>query len=935
MEEPVQKHISPPPRSPQLGKLRSGKPQQPHDLSELNPKTHPVLPEHDASLDLKEPSITTSPSNHPTSALAERLDLASDANGVITSTDSIAPLSPSNTSLGHGSTKALPSKSLAPEPPIDTSQEETTSEGKVCDQDMPDAPDIMPTNEKDPVSQKQELNIDLQDKPMPLADRPSDRLDNNTALLEAPATPGAQLRFEEAQSMRDDLPGDGHSINALDQGTLGATDGIAATVEAQRAADRTAELDAPGEAFAFGSMQEAPAQGLRNSAFAGINEGLTLSQRPPIRIDTSLPAPDSTKSAVDAMISPPKVSSNKSTVPSTPQTASPRSGMAATSITVRRERMTTRVSSGALGRKSVSEILGETPRTATFPTEKGERPSSATQKEHAHQGSFKAPTSARLPPYPSPSGFRFPEIKDKDRGKLSTVVFQGNKSAKEQVSSDQTQNEQPKHDPAHDDFLTPLFVAQATAPQLHGHSLQQLAFTSHKTLSTSDSRVVSDESLNTRLLTKIYNLQNTQKWALRQHGRSQEPSRPLSHWDHLVGQMKWMRTDFREERKWKMAAARSMAIACAEWVTSDEQARVALQVRTRPSTTKAGSMPISVPTPDLIPSTEDDPSDFEDMETPPQQQIMGTVAPAAVFTLPPDVFVFGMEKSNASDKILSELPLYEPSIGPPAAADTEETDPDSTWKKPIVPISKYTEGKLLYRTQQPPRKKSRYHYGDDGSGRHGNDETSHLTTSTQASNVDHPVALFDPANKHIRDRIHLGHAFRPPYDYPMPPQSFYEHRSPSQWLQSEDDDLRRYVREYAYNWSFIASCLAPPTRYTSGADRRTPWECFERWVILEGMPAEMAKLNYYRAYCSRIQAAQRNYEIQQQALQQQQQQAGNAPAPIRRRSTQPYLVERRKNSKYLHMIDSMRKLAKKRENNRAKQEQGQYWLKVKAFLIVA
>ena len=766
----------------------------------------------------------------------------------------------------------------------------------------------------------------------PVAVESSNKQGRDTSPSEAPATPGAQLIFEEAQSLRKPEILNQNTDSAIRAATpndenpsksenSGVTNDPATSSDLRGPSRLSPDIDTADSSFKFEGVSRAPAQGLRTSAFAGIDESLTLSQRPPIRIDAGAPTVDNLKSAADKMASPPKIASNKSTAAPTPQAESPRPGTSSTPVHARRERMTTRVSSGALGRKSVSEILGG-PRTAPLPIDKAERSGSMNPKEQGQDHPSRIPSSARFPPHSSsPSAFRFPEIREKDRSKLSTVVFQGNKSAKDQESSDQAHKDQLKHDPTHDDFLLPLFIAQAMAPQTH--SLHHLAYTNHKTLSTADSRIDYDEQLNVRLLSKIYNLQNSHRWSLRQHERSQEPSRQLSHWDHLLSQAKWMRTDFREERKWKMAAARAMALNCAEWVTSSAQTRAALQIRTRPSQSTVGLVPNSESTPDLVPSTEDDPSDIEEIESSPQRNI-GTIAPAAVFTLPADMFVFGMERSSASDKILSELPLYEPATILRAEDLSEPVDPDRTWKKPIVPLSKHVGGKITYQPRKPPRKKSRYDHGsDDETEKNGNDEIPRSNLAASTTTDDHPVALFDPAHKHIRDRIHMGHAFRPPSSqYPMPTQSFFEHRSPSQWTQNEDDDLRRYVREYTYNWSFISSCLAMSSRCTSGAERRTPWECFERWVLLEGMPAEMAKLPYYRAYTARMQAAQRNYETQLQLQQQQQQQAGNSLLPIRRRSTQPFLVERRKTNKHLHMIDAMRKLAKKRETARAKQDHG-------------
>ncbi len=157
----------------------------------------------------------------------------------------------------------------------------------------------------------------------------------------------------------------------------------------------------------------------------------------------------------------------------------------------------------------------------------------------------------------------------------------------------------------------------------------------------------------------------------------------------------------------------------------------------------------------------------------------------------------------------------------------------------------------------------------------------------------------------------------------MPSQTFFESRQSSQWTQPEDDELRRLVREFTYNWSLISSCLSVPSAFSSGAERRTPWECFERWIGLEGLPAEMAKTPYFRAYHARLQAAQTTHEAQQQLLLQQQ--GGNTShMPPRRRSTQPVQVERRRNTKHVHLVNAMKNLARKREAVPKKAEKGNF-----------
>lgn len=149
----------------------------------------------------------------------------------------------------------------------------------------------------------------------------------------------------------------------------------------------------------------------------------------------------------------------------------------------------------------------------------------------------------------------------------------------------------------------------------------------------------------------------------------------------------------------------------------------------------------------------------------------------------------------------------------------------------------------------------------------------------------------------------------------MPLQTFFECRTASQWTCAEDDELKSLVREYSYNWSLISSMLQSKSLFSSGAERRTPWECFERWIHLEGLPADMQKTHYFRAYNNRVEAANRNVMAAQAA-----QPNGAQPQPQRRRTTTSFRVERRRNQKHLNLVDAMRKLAKKRENNQQKQQ---------------
>ena len=71
---------------------------------------------------------------------------------------------------------------------------------------------------------------------------------------------------------------------------------------------------------------------------------------------------------------------------------------------------------------------------------------------------------------------------------------------------------------------------------------------------------------------------------------------------------------------------------------------------------------------------------------------------------------------------------------------------------------------------------------------------------------------------------------------PRPPSvADIQLRIPTIWLPQDDRLLVRYVTQFSFNWDIIAAHLAPrPTacRYFSNIERRTPWQCFERYIQL-------------------------------------------------------------------------------------------------------
>ena len=576
------------------------------------------------------------------------------------------------------------------------------------------------------------------------------------------------------------------------------------------------------------------------------------------------------------------------------------------------ERMTTRVSSGAIRQKSVSEIISD----------------------HAAQKAVLTPQSSNVS---SPQRPRH----DRKAMEVSTVVFAKKNSIKSHKAMHPYDQDyaslQGASEDSSRDYLEGLFKFQAHHPP-RSVPLQELVASARKTVSTAGTLAMIRENQDYKILKRVYQLQNANRWSLRQLQKSSEPERPFTHQDQLLLEMKWMQTDFKEERKWKHALAATLADWCAEYVHSSPEERVALQIKA--STTRPALEPTAdddmrdAPTPDLVPSgaheTESESyADDDELLTP-----FHADPPTGIFSLGFNDVVMKIDRTPASDHMFRELPFYEPML-----EGASDVTPFSISEPPILPVSKFVTGKLVSQIRGPPRKRSRFDYDseDEPSTPPSRAGTSaeHSMPSTPGRRLfcrnDLPpemteVALFNAENKHVRDRLQAAHQFRPPTEFNMPSVAFFENRTPSQWLWEEDQKLRAIVKEYTFNWSLVAQQLALPSKFTSGSGRRTPWECFERWVQLEGLPAEMSKTQYFRTYQGRLEQANKVVFAQYQAQQQQQQQqsGGQTPGqPRRRPTTTPIRVERRRENRHLAIIDGMRKLARKRESAAHKQAESQ------------
>jgi chromatin modification-related protein VID21 len=559
-------------------------------------------------------------------------------------------------------------------------------------------------------------------------------------------------------------------------------------------------------------------------------------------------------------------------------------------------RMTTRVASGAIRQKSVSEILGETP---------------------------KAPQQLLSPPDIRESKYHPKSTDHRDQSRMSTVVFSRDKDLTSQAARSELDGYLALKGASLDsdkDYLRPLFLYQAWLPP-RGHALSDLINHTRKAITTSDMASNLREQIDYRILRRIYQLQNANKWSLRQPIKYPEPAPVTCHFDLMMDEMKWMRTDFREERKWKLAAARNLAQWCANYVNASDEDKVVLRIKHKSPSQRVIADSFDEP-PELISGGTSEASEDEiplaiAVQTPPH----------ALFSLGFDDVIFKVDDTPSAHALIEELPSYDPKAEGQPSDPAIPVPPTSN----ILPVSKFVDGKIVPRMSGICRKRSRYDYeqSDDEyvprthKRARSDSQPSFLSPARRSSPrtelppEDQEVALFNPVNRHILTRIRANNSFRPPSEFLMPSQAFYENRFQSKWTWDEDQRLRHCVRQYNYNWSLISMDLqnkCQSSTYVSGMDRRTPWECFERWTQLEGLPPDLSRGLYFKAYSQRIEAAVKAVQERPSSAVQN--------GGVRIRGLPPDKIQHRRDTRHISMIEAMRRLARRRENNIHRQQEG-------------
>ncbi|KAJ7184286.1 hypothetical protein C8R46DRAFT_1063570 [Mycena filopes] len=115
------------------------------------------------------------------------------------------------------------------------------------------------------------------------------------------------------------------------------------------------------------------------------------------------------------------------------------------------------------------------------------------------------------------------------------------------------------------DDWTPLGISRWGAT-IRANPVHNKVSRAPKCLNSREWSVAMTELRLIRALEHVETLKDAGRWSFRQPKKQRGiGGLTKSHWDYVMDEMKWMRIDFREERRWKLALAYNLSTAVLEW----------------------------------------------------------------------------------------------------------------------------------------------------------------------------------------------------------------------------------------------------------------------------------------------------------------------------------------------------------------------------------
>lgn len=405
---------------------------------------------------------------------------------------------------------------------------------------------------------------------------------------------------------------------------------------------------------------------------------------------------------------------------------------------------------------------------------------------------------------------------------------------------------------------------------------------------------------------RIEEIQKQGKWCLKQPKRFIDPYKKSTptQWDNLLSEAVWMATDFREGKKYKIAMCYYLATAVMEYHAVGKEVCIKRkpirhidpeEVQKAEEAQKDAKMDVDETEGQFEEFISNDILGFDSLEEgnespepventqadEPPEGALRTIDESEVATMDPSLLVPPRHETEFPIKLMlleSQLSGLSKAVydGMEPMTPFLETNsvPGSEYSNvPVVPISKLIlplendRGWYKLVVKPKPEKQDKEDY------------------------VPHSTGLFPPAKS----------AIIPPAP---PPLEYLELRTPTIWLPEDDEKLLDYAEQFAFNWHVVlVHLLARPTRgYTSNIERRTPWQCFERYLqLVERMPLLELKGPHAAAAQAWLEAAYKMQKATKRRL---------LPLGVGRESIQRGHTKLR----WASMFEAMKKLMKKRES---------------------
>ncbi|KAI8089856.1 uncharacterized protein BX664DRAFT_315017 [Halteromyces radiatus] len=404
-----------------------------------------------------------------------------------------------------------------------------------------------------------------------------------------------------------------------------------------------------------------------------------------------------------------------------------------------------------------------------------------------------------------------------------------------------------------------LFAWQVKAKAQPLHKALQ---TAKKTITTQDWKLAREEMKAIKIIQRIEDLKAKNMWGFRQLKRHRASPRSKTHWDSLLDEMKWMQTDYKEERKWKKAMAFMISRAVMEWHWVEDKSTVCVKSKI-PSPLASPLHGPQVTNMDvdgnLLDTTEKEDDDLKAMDMEPVTPLDPTFDSTTIFKTPPtSEHLSPSTVDDASSKTPSS-----PSLSAATIQQYRSLIRDLNPDIPLItlPVQEFGDldahalfpDLLLY---EPPNPNYDDPYFDEiefsrivpfsalMSRKIELVSRSHVTQSKRTIDGEPIVSPYDPKVKKIKtlpqhNRFDttplISPLFAPkkikdtPALQPSTPPVSHTH-APNTWSEDDDVCLIKLILQYSFNWDLICDTLNADRLPISGL-RRTPWECHERWRL--------------------------------------------------------------------------------------------------------